>query len=109
MPQFCCAYNDWSYTPPHSSLTFCFLNVVAFWINEIHYRNVGADTNEFIEITAKAGTNLAGSQLVLYDGVSWNLKYYDIIALSGTVTDETAGFGFEVFYPGRGIENGHRK
>jgi hypothetical protein len=38
------------------------------WINEFHYDNAGTDAGEFIEIAGLAGTNLAGWQLVLYNG-----------------------------------------
>jgi hypothetical protein len=38
------------------------------WINEIHYDNLGADVGEFIEVAGRAGTDLNGWELVLYNG-----------------------------------------
>ncbi|MBA4768201.1 MAG: hypothetical protein H2049_11300 [Porphyrobacter sp.] len=38
------------------------------FINEFHYDNVGTDVGEFVEITAIAGTSLAGWSLLLYNG-----------------------------------------
>src|SRR6186997_2972649 len=37
-------------------------------ISEFHYDNVGVDSAERVEISAPAGTNLNGWQLVLYNG-----------------------------------------
>src|SRR5688572_33420923 len=37
-------------------------------ISEIHYDNPGTDVDERIEISGPAGTNVAGWQVVLYNG-----------------------------------------
>jgi VCBS repeat-containing protein len=75
------------------------------WINEFHYDNAGADTGEFIEIAAAAGTNLAGWSIVLYNG--GNGLMYNTKALSGFVPDQQNGFGTLSFaYPVDGIQNG---
>jgi hypothetical protein len=38
------------------------------FINEVHYDNIGADTDEFVEIAGDANTDLAGWSLQLYNG-----------------------------------------
>src|SRR5690606_29271164 len=73
------------------------------FINEIHYDNDGADTNEGIEIAGPAGTDLTGWSLVLYNGN--NGAEYDSVSLSGILTDAGNGYGF-VFIPISGIQNG---
>lgn len=73
------------------------------WINEIHYDNTGVDVGECIEIAGPAGTNLAGWILVLYNGSSG--ASYSTINLSGTIPNESCGFGAIDFCPG-GIQNG---
>ncbi len=73
------------------------------FINEIHYDNDGADTNEGIEIVGPAGTDLTGWSLVLYNGN--NGAEYDSVSLSGILTDAGNGYGF-VFIPISGIQNG---
>jgi len=73
------------------------------YINEIHYDNFGTDQNEFIEVTGKAGIDLSDWSLVLYNGS--NGEVYDTIALSGTLTDQSNGFGFAAFFT-TGIQNG---
>ncbi|MEL7359054.1 MAG: ExeM/NucH family extracellular endonuclease [Cyanobacteria bacterium J06560_6] len=73
------------------------------FINEFHYDNEGADTGEFIEIAGPAGTDLTGWSIVLYNGNGGSS--YGTINLSGTLTDQSNGYGFvvETF---EGIQNG---
>ncbi|WP_309645827.1 Calx-beta domain-containing protein [Phenylobacterium sp.] len=84
------------------------------WINEFHYDNTGADSGEFIEIAAAAGTDLTGWTLVRYNGntASAGVTYSSpgSIALSGVVADQTGtGVGFfSVSLPADGIQNGAR-
>ncbi len=73
------------------------------WINEIHYDNSGADADEAVEIAGEAGTDLTGWSLLLYNGN--NGTVYDSIALSGTLTDQTDGFGFNTIFPSA-VQNG---
>src|SRR5690606_34550321 len=73
------------------------------FINEIHYDNDGADTNEGIEIAGSAGTDLTGWSLVLHNGN--NGTEYNSVPLSGILTDTGNGFGF-IFNPISGIQNG---
>ena len=61
------------------------------FINEIHYDNTGADTGEFVEIAGPAGTNLAGYQILLYNGAGGAV--YDTKNLSGTIPNQMNGFG----------------
>jgi predicted extracellular nuclease len=76
------------------------------FINEIHYDNTGTDSGEFIEIAGPSGTDLAGWQLVLYNGSSSVLSPYGSVDLSGVLSDDTgSGYGFHtVNYSG--IQNG---
>jgi hypothetical protein len=75
------------------------------FINEIHYDNTGTDAGEAIEIAGLAGTNLTGWNLVLYNGA--NGQVYDTAPLSGTIPNQSAGFGTLSFsYPVNGLQNG---
>lgn len=75
------------------------------FINELHYDNSGTDTGEAIEVAGPAGTNLTDWSLVLYNGA--NGLSYDSDPLTGTITDQGAGFGTVVInYPTNGIQNG---
>lgn len=40
----------------------------AVFINEIHYDNAGADTDEGVELSGAVGVDLTGWSLVLYNG-----------------------------------------
>lgn len=64
------------------------------FINEIHYDNAGTDTGEFVEIAGPAGTDLTGWSLALYNGTYSLRALDDTIALSGTLSDQTSGYGF---------------
>ncbi|UVS77300.1 ExeM/NucH family extracellular endonuclease [Actinokineospora sp. UTMC 2448] len=70
-------------------------------ISEIHYDNAGTDTGEAIEIDAPPGFDLAGWQIVLYNGSGG--AAYDTRALTGTVP--AAGVVVET-YPANGVQNG---
>lgn len=61
------------------------------WINELHYDNSGADSNEFIEIAGAAGLNLDGWTLLAYNGS--NGQVYNTTNLTGTLADQEGGFG----------------
>jgi hypothetical protein len=74
------------------------------FINEIHYDNVGTDANEGVEIAGPAGTNLTGYKIVLYNG-SDGKSYAPTTTLSGTITDQQAGFG-TIWFAISGIQNG---
>ena len=75
----------------------------AVWINEIHYDNDGSDTGEGVEIDGTTGTELAGYEIVLYNGSTGT--QYNTETLSGTIGDEGAGFG-AINFPISGIQNG---
>ncbi|HEY6125774.1 MAG TPA: Ig-like domain-containing protein, partial [Steroidobacteraceae bacterium] len=74
-------------------------------ISEIHYDNTGTDAGEAIEVSAPAGTDLTGWQIVLYNGTGG--ATYDTDALSGIVpaTCDTRGV-LVINYPSNGIQNG---
>ena len=75
------------------------------FINEFHYDDAGTDANEFIEVAAPAGTNMANYSLVLYNGNGGAV--YNTTALSGTTTNQQGGYGFvSITYPVDGIQNG---
>ena len=61
------------------------------WINEIHYDNTSTDTNEGVEIAGKAGVDLTGWSVVLYNGS--NSQVYDTINLVGIIPDQQNGYG----------------
>jgi hypothetical protein len=66
-------------------------NSSTVFINEIHYDDIGGDLNEFVEVAAPAGTNLADYSIVLYNGS--NGTSYDTDALMGVATNESGGYG----------------
>src|SRR5258705_3824959 len=73
--------------------------------SEIHYDNVGDDTNEAIEIEGPAGTDLTNWRIVLYNG-NGGAAYSDI-GLSGVISGTCSGRGVAVTtYPFNGIQNG---
>jgi predicted extracellular nuclease len=75
------------------------------WINEFHYDNSGTDAGEFIEIAGRAGTDLTGWTLVLYNGNGG--AAYATSPLGGTIANQQNGFGtVSVSYPANGIQNG---
>lgn len=73
------------------------------WINELHYDNSGADVGEFVEIAGPAGLNLANWSLLAYNGANGEL--YDSESLSGTIPDQSNGFGTLAFLIS-GLQNG---
>lgn len=76
-------------------------------VSEIHYDNVGTDVDERIEISAPAGTNLVGWQLVLYNGSTTVRAPYNTTSLTGIVpaTCDVRGV-IVISYPVNGIQNG---
>jgi hypothetical protein len=85
---------------PNTGQSFSFVPV---FINEIHYDNAGADTGEAIEVAGRAGANLTGWSIVLYNGA--NGLSYGTIALSGTIPNQQGGFG-TAFVLAPGLQNG---
>jgi predicted extracellular nuclease len=82
--------------------------VTGVFISEFHYDNDGTDTGEFVEVTAPAGTDLSGYQVVLYNGGGTPAgASYDVDDLSGVIADQQDGWGTAVIdYPSNGIQNG---
>lgn len=79
--------------------------IPVLWINEMHYDNTGADVGEFVEVAGTAGINLSDYSLILYNGA--NGQSYDTKLLSGTIPNESNGFGAAAFtYPSNGVQNG---
>lgn len=75
------------------------------FINEIHYDNTGTDSGEAIEIAGRAGTDLSGWSVVLYNGA--NGLQYNTLALAGAIVDQQGGFGTVVIdLPVNGLQNG---
>ena len=74
-------------------------------ISEFHYDNTGADTGEAVEVSAPAGTDLTGWQVVLYNGTGG--ASYGALNLTGIVpaTCNTRGV-VVVAGPAAGIQNG---
>lgn len=74
------------------------------FINEMHYDNTGADAGEAVEVAGPAGTNLAGWQLVPYNGANGQ-TYTPIISLTGTIPNQQNGFG-TLSFAILGLQNG---
>lgn len=78
------------------------------WINEIHYSDLGTDTNEFVEVVIQNPGNymLSGFGVFLYNGnngESYDTKTLDLFTAGATVN------GFTIYYymyPTNGIQNG---
>jgi hypothetical protein len=75
----------------------------SIFINEIHYDNIGTDTDEEIEIAGPAGTNLSGWNILLYNGSDGTV--YQTVLLSGQITNQQNGYGVLSFQIS-GIQNG---
>ncbi|MBL3655663.1 T9SS type A sorting domain-containing protein [Fulvivirga sediminis] len=75
----------------------------SIFINEIHYDNAGADSQEGIEIAGPAGSDLAGWSLVFYNGNGG--APYSTQSLSGVLPNQGNGYGTLFFYES-GIQNG---
>ena len=81
---------------------------IPVFINELHYDNVGLDTNEFVEVAGPAGTSLAGWKISLYNGNNASAAVvYDTIALTGVIPLQSGGFG-TLSFAREGIQNGDR-
>jgi predicted extracellular nuclease len=77
------------------------------FINEIHYDNVGTDSDEAIEIAAPVGVDLRDWSMVLYNGAdSVRAPYNTRLLREGTVTSCGAYQLVTLYYPGNGIQNG---
>ena len=75
------------------------------FINEIHYDNSGTDVGEAVEIAGPAETNLAGWDLVLYNGSTGAV--YSTTPVGATIPNGQSGYGtVAVAYPENGIQNG---
>jgi DNA/RNA endonuclease G (NUC1)/PKD repeat protein len=74
-------------------------------LSEVHYDNTGTDSGEAIEISGPADSNVAGWQVVLYNGNGG--VTYDTRVLSGTIPATCGTRGVLVLnYPANGIQNG---
>jgi len=74
-------------------------------ISEFHYDNTGADTGEAVEVSAPAGTDLTGWQVVLYNGSGG--ASYGALNLTGVVPATCDSRGVVVVPgPASGIQNG---
>lgn len=80
------------------------------FVNEITYDPAGTDSGETIEVAGAAGTDLSGWKLVLYNG-NGGVAYAATggstagIALSGTIADQSNGFG-TLSFAAPGLQNG---
>ena len=73
------------------------------WINEFHYKNIGTDSGEFIEIAGPAGIDLSPYSIELYNGALGT--NYRTIALSGIIPDQSNGICAVYFLPNGAIQN----
>gem|GEM_PF-2109312 len=75
------------------------------WINEIHYDNLGTDTDEGFEIAGLAGTDLSDYQIVRYNGSDGGTSGTPI-NLSGIIPNMGTGFGTVAnLLPVNGLQN----
>jgi DNA/RNA endonuclease G (NUC1) len=74
-------------------------------VSEIHYDNAGTDAGEAIEVSAPAGTDLTGWQVVLYNGSGGASYRTDTLAGEVPATCDTRGV-LVINYPSNGIQNG---
>lgn len=103
-------YEDFTWASPalstynnvNSNQVFSPLEDVVF-INEIHYDNVGTDTDEGVELAGNTGVDLAGWTLVGYNGS--NGLVYTSTDLMGTIDNQQNGYG-TLFFPIEGLQNG---
>jgi hypothetical protein len=65
------------------------------FVNEIHYANAGVDSGEFVEIAGPSGTDLSGSEVVLYDGET-GAAYATVPLTESLGANGTAVVGFPV-------------
>lgn len=84
------------------TVSLCFSQTKVF-INELHYDNIGLDTNEGVEIAGPSGTDLTNYTITLYNGNGG--KKYNTVKLSGKIPTTTSGFG-SIFFGIAGIQNG---
>jgi DNA/RNA endonuclease G (NUC1) len=101
----CAEPSPFSPLAPDAALRAGAMSVPTIRIAELHYDNTGTDAGEAIEVSAPAGTDLAGWSLVLYNGSGGAV--YNTSALSGVVADQCSGRGVVVVnYAVNGIQNG---
>lgn len=98
------ACNDNDGTPPPPPPPPPGLPEIRF--SEIHYDNFDVDAGEAIEIEGPAGANIAGWQIILYNGTG-GAPYEPTKTLSGTIPAICGTRGVvSVTYPQNGIQNG---
>ena len=73
------------------------------WINEFHYDNAGADTNEGVEVAGPAGVDLSNYTLYSYNGASGEVDSH--LSLSGIIDNESNGLG-ALWFGLSGLQNG---
>ena len=72
-------------------ISFAAFSQTTVFVNELHYDNASTDIDEAVEIAGPAGTDLTSWTIVKYNG-SNNLQY-GTENLSGTISDQQAGYG----------------
>lgn len=91
------------------SICLCFISyqvAAQLVISEFHYQNQGQDVNEQIEIFGRAGTNLSGYRIALYDNDD---EQYRVINCTGIIPQQSnySGNWFGVLaFPAAGMEEG---
>lgn len=65
------------------------------WINEFHYKNIGTDSGEFIEIAGPEGFDLNNCTIELYNGATGT--NYRTIPLNGIIPNQSNGVGTRSF------------
>ncbi|MEM7310490.1 MAG: endonuclease [Planctomycetota bacterium] len=73
------------------------------WINELHYDNASSDVGEMVEVAGPAGLDLAGWQIVGYNGSGGGV--YKTIDLAGVLPDQ-GGCAGALSFAFSGMQNG---
>jgi len=98
-------FGRWLFAAFAMSLSAGVLAQSAVRISEFHYDNTGTDAGEAIEVSAPAGTDLTGWNVVLYNGSGG--ASYDTDPLPATVPATCGARGVVVLnYAVNGIQNG---
>ena len=76
------------------------------WINELHYDNLGADVDEFVEVVVPDGYDAANLRVFLYNG-SGGAAYGNTAGYSLDAAGSTGKYAFSVLsLPANGLQNG---
>ncbi|XP_077223080.1 uncharacterized protein LOC143856697 isoform X2 [Tasmannia lanceolata] len=94
----------WKHFSPRSSIVYG--PSLKAWINEFHYNNKGEDKNEFVEIVFRSSRDVAGLELVLYNGANGKMYMSLPLADNRVFTVTNGGSGFLIYTAFLPLQNG---